>query len=154
MAQHPGRVITTEAIASLVGRAWPLSLTPINILGGFRKSGTYPLNPGVIDDRQVAPSLAVSSSCNGETISDVKSSPSSESSASYSPGSTAPNFSPDQEALFRKQYEEGYDLPDPVYRHWLSINYPEDAKSSASMTTHISDSQAVHSSDTASDVLS
>ena len=104
MAQHPGRVITTEAIASLVGRAWPLSLTPINIMAGFRKSGTCPLNPGVIDNPQVAPSFAVSSSCNGETISDVKGSPRSDSSAPYSPGSTAPNFSPDQEALFRKRY--------------------------------------------------
>ena len=129
--QHPGRVITTEAIAALIGRAWPLSHTPINIMGGFRKSGTFPLNPGVIDDRQVAPSLAVSSSLHGQ---DVRSSPSSDNSSPCSPGFAKT----DQEALFRKRYEEGYDLPDPVYNHWLSINYPEGSKSSASLTTHIS----------------
>ena len=61
MAQHPGRVITTEAIASLVQRAWPLSLTPINI--------SYIHLPSY------------------------------ESCASYSPGSTAPNFSSDQGTL-------------------------------------------------------
>ena len=33
------------------------------------------------------------------------------------------------------------------------MNYPEDAKSFVSMTTHILDSRAAHSSDTASDVL-
>ena len=37
MSNNPGRVITTEAIAALVGEAWPQSMTPINILSGFRR---------------------------------------------------------------------------------------------------------------------
>ena len=57
-----------------------------------------------------------------------------------------PNFSSSQETLFCKRYEEGYDLPDPVYRQWLAINHPEDNKPSDSMITHVSDSQTVHSS--------
>lgn len=49
--EKPGRVVTVEVLASLVGRAWSLSLTPVNIMSGFRKCGIYPLNPGQIDDR-------------------------------------------------------------------------------------------------------
>ena len=122
-------------------------------MAGFRKSGVYPLNPGIIEDRQVAPSLAVNPSCSRESVTDVKSFPGSENT--YSPSSEVSDFSSSQEALFRKKYEEGYDVPDPAYRQWLAINHPEDTKSSGSMITHVSDSQTVHSSSsTPSDVLS
>ena len=53
---HPGRVITTDVIASLLADAWPQSITPINIMSGFKKSGTYLLNPWEIKDRDLAPS--------------------------------------------------------------------------------------------------
>ena len=33
-------------------------------------------------------------------------------------------FSPEQELLFQRGYEEKYDLPDPVYQQWLKINHP------------------------------
>ena len=33
-------------------------------------------------------------------------------------------FSPEQELLFQKRFEENYNLPDPVYQQWLKINYP------------------------------
>ena len=52
MVPHPGRSITTDNIASLVGAAWSLSLTPVNIMAGFRKAGAFPLNPGIITGRQ------------------------------------------------------------------------------------------------------
>jgi len=64
------------------------------------------------------------------------------------------SFSPEQEALFRRRYEEKFDLPDPEYQKWLAINQPEDVKSSGSMVTHISGSRSVQSSGTSSDVLS
>ena len=34
LADHPGQVITTEYIACLVGKVWPLAFTPLNIMGG------------------------------------------------------------------------------------------------------------------------
>ena len=68
MAKNPGRVITTDVIASLIGSAWPSSHTPVNIMSGFRKSGIYPLNPGAIDDRDLAPSKAFQ--CLEKTTSD------------------------------------------------------------------------------------
>ena len=36
-------------------------------------------------------------------------------------------FSAEQEELFQTRYEEGYDLPDPEYLHWLTIHNPESA---------------------------
>ena len=60
MVSTPGCVVRSEDLASLLAIAWPQSMTPINIMSGFRKCGIYPLNPGVIDDRQMAPSRAVS----------------------------------------------------------------------------------------------
>ena len=53
IAELPNRVITTEQIASLVGTAWPQSLTPVNIMSGFKKTGIYPLNPGEVTDSTI-----------------------------------------------------------------------------------------------------
>ena len=53
MSKNPGRVITEADLAGLVGKAWHLALT---LIAGFTKTGTYPLNPGRITDKQKAPS--------------------------------------------------------------------------------------------------
>ena len=44
LAKHPGRVVTADILASLVGQAWPASLTPVNIilLGGFKYVASIP----------------------------------------------------------------------------------------------------------------
>ena len=55
MMENPGRVITSEVIASLVGNTWAHSITPMNILSGFKKTGIAPLNPGEVSDRMLAP---------------------------------------------------------------------------------------------------
>ena len=60
LAANLGRVITTDVIAALVGEAWPLSVTPLNIMSGFKKCG---INPGEVKDRQLAPSKAVHLLC-------------------------------------------------------------------------------------------
>ena len=56
LSQNVGRVIAEGDLASLVGRAWPVALTPSNLISGSCKSGIYPLNPGRITDRHTAPS--------------------------------------------------------------------------------------------------
>ena len=91
----------------------PVAFTPLNILSGFKKCGIQPLNPGEVSDRSLAPSKAVS----------VQPSVSKCSSSSVV-------FTPEQEALYEKRYEEGYDLDtDPDYVAWLNINYPSSASS-------------------------
>ena len=135
---HPVRTIATENIAALVGMAWSQSLTPVNIMAGFRKAGAYPLNPGVISDRQVAPSLVVNPSKSPSS----QGSQDSASTASDKSPSTISVFSPEEETLFRTRYEEGYDLPDPRFQEWIVINHPKDSKSCSSMVTHVSDSSS------------
>ena len=51
MSKNPGRVITPEFLSSLVAEAWPVSLTQLNITSGFHKSGLFPFNPSVVNDR-------------------------------------------------------------------------------------------------------
>lgn len=123
MAANPGRIITTDLIATMVGEAWPLSLTPVNIMSGFRKCGIFPLNPGQISDRQTAPSRTFCSEENSPR-------PEETSTASVSTSSCA------QEALFQKRYEEGgFDLCDAEYVCWLQKNHPEALLSDHSTTS-------------------
>ena len=49
-----------------------------------------------------------------------------------------PLFSPDKVALYKKRYEEGYDLEDPGCVAWLKINHPAEVFSVA--TKLLSDS--------------
>ena len=113
LAQHPGRVITPDILASLVGDVYPQSFTPVNIMSGFRKCGIYPLNPAAVKDRQTnASKVFRSHKPEAETSSDTTSEPSL--------------FTPEQEVLYAK---EGYDLLDPAYVAWLKINHPEVALS-------------------------
>ena len=107
-ADNPGRVVTTDVIASLLGEAWPQSVTPVNIMSGFRKCGKNPLNPGQITDCQTAPSL---------TFHTNEQSPRSEGNGSSA--SVTTHASNAQELLFQKQYEEGFDLYDVEYVAWL-----------------------------------
>ena len=56
LADNPGRVVTSDVIASLVGKTWTQAMTTVNIMSGFKKCGIFPLNPGEVTDRQMAPS--------------------------------------------------------------------------------------------------
>ena len=110
IAKHPGRVVTTDIIAALVAEAWPHSCTPVNILSGFKKCGIFPINPGAVSDRQLAPSRLLH-------IPKVQHDPEPQPAGS-------PLFTSEQEALYARHYQEGYDLQDPSYVAWLKINHP------------------------------
>uniref|UniRef100_A0A1X7TXI8 HTH CENPB-type domain-containing protein n=1 Tax=Amphimedon queenslandica TaxID=400682 RepID=A0A1X7TXI8_AMPQE len=57
---NPGIKIRSENLASLLSLAWPKALTPMNVMKGFKQCGIFPLNPGVISDRLLAPSKVFS----------------------------------------------------------------------------------------------
>lgn len=103
ISDHPVP-ITTAVIASLVADAWPHSLTPLNILSGFKKCGIHPLDPGEVNDRQLAPSKALHAE---------KSQPDKE-----------PNnlFTRKQESVYERRIK-GYDVNDLSYIAWLRINH-------------------------------
>ena len=118
LAAHPGRVITTDKLASLVAECWPNSFTAVNIMSSFKKSGVFPFNPGVVTDRQVAPSKGLRQQTPEIDHKDMD-------SEEPTSNSSIPLFSPEKEALYRKRYEEHYDIHDPSYVAWLKINHPE-----------------------------
>ena len=87
LSEHPGQVISTDVLASLLAQAWPESVTPVNVMSGFRKCGIYPLNPGQISDRQLAPSRALVKPKQTSKLDEI---------------------TPEQEKLYQKRYEEGH----------------------------------------------
>ena len=111
MVDHPGRVVTTEVIASLLAVAWPQAVTPVNIMAGFKKCGVYPLNPGEITDRQIAPSKLRYSAQAG-------------SEKSLSPVVQGSGIE-DLNSFFQTRFEEGYDVYDSEYVSWLHRNHPK-----------------------------
>jgi len=121
LAKNPGVVITTDKLAALVAEAWPNAFSVVNIMSGFKKTGVYPLNPGEVNDHQLAPSKALLCPKTGN-VDSAKTTP--------TPGS--PLFSPEQEALYQKRFDENYDISDPSYVAWLKINHPEAELSVAS----------------------
>jgi len=124
IAKHPGRVITPDVLASLVAEAWPTSFTVLNIMSGFKKCGLFPFNPSAVDDRQSAPSKAFQATSEPGPISEPTSEINSE-----------PLFTKEQESLYSKRYQEGYDLDDPSFVAWLKINHPDKCVSVSSAST-------------------
>ena len=47
LVRNPGRVVTEYDLSGLLGKAWPKSLTTLNMMSGFCKSGIFPLNFGL-----------------------------------------------------------------------------------------------------------
>ena len=78
-----GRVVTDQDITDLVAEAWPVSMTPVNFMSGFKKCGIYPLNPSEVEDQmlKIAPSQPIvpvadatsdtSSACSSSEVSQV-----------------------------------------------------------------------------------
>jgi len=116
ISENPGRVVTTEAVASLLAVAWPLSVTPVNIMAGFKKCGIYPLNPGEVTDRQIAPSKAV---C---VMKDIRASMSPPESTDMQ---ASCNLGSDRDSIFEKRYSEGYDIYSEDYVAWLQVHHPQ-----------------------------
>ena len=138
--RHPGRVITKYQFNEIFSMAWLKSMTPANIISGFKACGVYPFNPkAVLDHDPCEPKLldpsAPQTSDSAPQTSDAAQCYSSQAnsltqcgsstSASSSHGATD-TFTPEEEARFLIRYNEGYDLPDPRYLSWLQLNHPED----------------------------
>ena len=93
---------------------------------GFKKTGIYPINPSEVTDRHLAPSK----------LFEQLSTKSSQDAGSASDSPTKDLlFSPDKVELYKKRYEEGYDLDNPSYTAWLKIYHPTEV---CSTTTKLS----------------
>ena len=179
LSKHPGRVITTDMIASLVSSAYRSAFTPTNIIAGFRKTGVFPLNPGVIDDKMLSPSLAFNQQ--QQTISPNPEQPNTSSDKAATSPSTGASvdsssklvqeespsssksdhestsvktacslYTAEQQKLYERRYEEGYDVQDPEYEAWLKITHPMDTRSVVSSSASVKMSNSASS---CSDIL-
>ena len=84
----------------------------------------YPINPGEVSDQQLAPSKAFQPRKPSQVGSESEKIKQLESS-SDSPVAGNELFTPEEEVLYKRRYDEGYDLADPGYMAWLKINHPE-----------------------------
>ena len=109
-------------------------------MSGFRKCRIYPLNPGQIDDRQLAPSKVFSKSA--------------EELEKPSAKSATIQFTEKEETLYQKRFEEGYDVPDPKYEAWVSLNHPASCTSRSDVSPVANPKSLPSSTTTSSDVLS
>lgn len=48
--EQPGIPITIYNVSEIVGKAFPLAFTPVNILKGFKTTGIWPFNPNIFTD--------------------------------------------------------------------------------------------------------
>ena len=117
MQSNPGKVVTKYQFSDLLNKAWHKTMTPSTICAGFRRSGVFPFNPDAIDCT-ISANVALTHGLgiqveNGENCDLAN----KECETQV--------FSAEQEQVFQKRYTEGYDLPDPVYRQWLTIHHPE-----------------------------
>ena len=166
---NPGRIITKFHFSRLFAEAWYKSVTPLNVMAGFRRAGVFPFNPKAItatSELSTSPGLSGGSSGapgpSGSSTSPGGSSgapgPSGSSTSpggssgapgpsgnSTSPGSSSLTFTPEQLDRFQIRYEEGCDVYlDSDYVRWLQLNHPEalpadDPTASLSLTEHFSE---------------
>ena len=157
--KNPGSVVTKCNFSRLFSQTWCLAVTPVNITSGFRRAGVYLLDQNVLTLTEVCnPPTALeseaSSSSNTTTaasVSNVEATPVStmpsaahtdiDESADVPAGTSATNTQLDSAAVsvenlsakeverFERRYNEGFDLPDPVYQVWVEVHHPNTSTS-------------------------
>ena len=116
-------------------------------MSGFRKCGIFPINPGAVTDRQLAPSKAFQSKDKVESTV-------TESSLDNT------LFTQEEQKLYQKRYEEGYNISDPSYVAWLHPSIVLSAASSENSSlpssascTNFSSEPRSNTSDVLSEIL-
>ena len=117
--KNPGKVITKFNFNQLFSQAWLKSLTPANMISGFKTCGIYPYNRKAVravpnqDSAKVAGNEVVAASI--QALNNI-----------HALEEGIEVLSAEQELLFIRRFEEGYDLhTDPAYNRWLKKNHPE-----------------------------
>ena len=109
--KNPGRIITKFNFDRLFSQAWLRAVSPSNLIAGFKTCGVHPFNNKAVRPVPVHESAAKSSE--GSTIGNIET------------VEEIDEISPELERKFRRRFEEGYNLHDPVYTRWLKNTHPE-----------------------------
>ena len=166
--KNPGSVVTRFNFSHLFSQAWCKSVTPGNVMAGFRRAGVYPFNPNAItltEDTsadtcsspsrvEVDTSHQTSSMSAADETASVNNAATTvisctatvssqclpgDNSVGTGPSHSSPTedtfdrtlntaFSDEREERFERRYQEGYDLPDPLYEEWLKRHHPESSQ--------------------------
>ena len=97
-------------------------MIPGNIIGGFKVCGVYPFNTKIILDHDpcIPPKeKSQQENSNQDRNVIVENEGSSDDDVVDKPSS------PEEEALYTRPYEEGYDVYDARYVSWIQANHPE-----------------------------
>jgi len=91
-------------------------MVPANIISGFKTCGIYPFNPKEVLDHDPKPkeSDRVPITDNHEILDNTDK------------ASVATTFTAEEETLFARWYENGYNIHNPRYVYWIELNHPED----------------------------
>ena len=120
--KNPARPISKHNFSSIFSEAWLKSMTPINVLAGFRTTGVYPLNRDAI---KLPGDGVVSSLCQKTGISYIP---------LYTPikrrisevSVTSPSFTQSELLEFEQYYDDGLMCcENPRYKLWLETYQPE-----------------------------
>jgi len=131
------RRITKFNFNGLFLQVWLKSLIQGNVIAGFKTCGIYPFNCNAFtavpthDSSEMVAGNVEKTNVEAAEASCVKNSQSSNNILNGTKEMFAKEndvvFSPDQEQLFARRFEEGYDLStNPAYNRWLKENHPEE----------------------------
>ena len=114
---HPGRIIT-KYFNEVFSKAWLKSMMPANIISGFKTCGIYLFNPRAVLDHDPT----------SENSEEDDSVPMADKISLHSTKEISPatSFTAEENILFTRRYENGYDIPDPRYVQWMEQNHPKD----------------------------
>lgn len=87
---NQGKPVTIYDVAELVGKAYPLSFTPSNIIKGFEITGLFPLNQNIFQDQEFLPAFVIDRPEPAETSGPALTSAQAPSPHSPEPTSSAP----------------------------------------------------------------
>ena len=107
MKQNPGKIITDDLLASVVGQAYPIAFIPVNVLSGFK---FISLTQVLLMTDNWCNLLKFSLHCIQQCVYFTG----PEDKVQPTP------FSPEEEICFQKRFEKVYDVQDEEYTCLLS----------------------------------
>ena len=130
----------------MFAKAWSQSFSPNNLIFGFKKCGVYPFNREAIEvlhddvvvaDKQVSndkeqPCLSNNNSSFHNQLLDQQESHNHSSNNK----DTDDKITDEMIIKFKRRYEEGYNMDDPIYQQWLEANNLVSSHSTASISTN------------------
>ena len=103
------------------------SLVPANVISGFKTCGIYPFDPQTVLDHDPCDKTVILQTIGADLTAASTLMPRGTENGD-SIAQEAAVFTKSEEALFARQFSDGYDLTsDPKYLRWFQLNHPEES---------------------------